>query len=172
MLTIYCLRPYHFKFFKGCLTSKSFTSSILQYFVPNLLKTCSVWTSASSRFNNQYFLKMGDKRTILAIINYYKTMWGNLAIHLPAWATFTNVFSYEKTVYNSVRNEISQIRNIIRETTNTIVRIGVLTSFLSSPPPLNQQTVQAAPPPPFRQYPPLYWFFMKRVGFFSEPPKY
>ena len=147
MLTIYCLRPYHFKFFKGCLTSKNFTSSILQYFVPNLLKTCSVWTSASSRFNNQYFLKMGDKRTILAIINYYKTMWGNLAIHLPAWATFTNVFSYEKTVYNSVRNEISQIRNIIRETTNTIVRIGVLTSFLSSPPPLNQQTVQAAPPP-------------------------
>ena len=58
--------------------------------------------------------------TLVEIINDYNTVWAYLENPFPSWFIFNNVFSHEKTEYNSVKNEISQKRNINRKKPHTI----------------------------------------------------
>ena len=59
---------------------------------------------------NKIFL-LWDKPTLLVLINEYKKVRGNLEVPFLSWVLFTNVFSHEKTVYNSVKNVSELVRN-------------------------------------------------------------
>ena len=42
------------------------------------------------------------KRSLVVIINYYKTVWANLMIPFLSWVMLNNILSHEKMRYNSV----------------------------------------------------------------------
>lgn len=55
------------------------------------------------------FFSKTDKRTLLAILNDYETVWGNLEIPFMSWLIFNNFFSLEKTGQNFPRSLIFKL---------------------------------------------------------------